>query len=305
MGVFSGFEEFAAPELTYVEGFDGTVSYSSSNEEVATVDATTGEVTLVAAGDAIIKATSEETDHYLAGEASYTLTVKEAPVVGDDKYELVTDVTKLVAGTEILISYVDDDGATVMGEQKSNNRSGVAAVVNQDGTITPNNDAQVIVLEGDSENGWYFNVGTGYLYASSSSGNQLKTETTIDENGNAKATISIEDGDVTIQFQGTNTRNTMRFNPNNGSPLFACYASNSTTGFLPQIYRKVTSTETKLGDVNGDKKVDVADVTALVNIIVNGTEPTAEQLAAGDFDNSGTLTTTDVEALVELILSNQ
>ncbi|MBR5699406.1 MAG: chitobiase/beta-hexosaminidase C-terminal domain-containing protein [Prevotella sp.] len=62
---------------------------------------------------------------------------------------------------------------------------------------------------------------------------------------------------------------------------------------------------TQKGDVNGDTKVDVADVTALVNLIVNNTEPTAEQLAAGDFDNSGTLTATDVEALVQLILSNQ
>ena len=299
--------EFAAPTLSYVDDFDGTIKYESSNTDVATVDANTGVVTLLAAGETIIKATSEETSNYLAGEAIYTLTVKENPVVGDDKFELVTDVTKLVAGAEILISYVDDDGATVMGEQKSNNRSGVAAVVNEDGTITPNSEAQVIVLEGNSENGWYFNVGTGYLYASSSTGNQLKTETTIDDNGNAKATISIEDGDVTIQFQGNNTRNTMRFNPNNGSPLFACYASNSTTGFLPQIYRKVTSTETPSGNVNGDPngKVDIADVTALVNIIVSGSEPTAEQLAAGDFDNSGTLTVDDLEKLVNKILGNQ
>lgn len=298
--------EFAAPTLSYVDGFDGTVVYESSDERVATVDAE-GNVTLVAAGETIIKATSAETDNYLPGEAFYTLTVKEPAVVGDNKYELVTDASTLKAGDEILIAYVDDDGATVMGEQKSNNRAGVAAIVNEDNTITPNSDAQTIMLEEDAENGWYFNVGTGYLYASSSSANQLKTENAIDDNGNAKATIAIDSNNATIIFQGNNTRNLMRFNPNNGSPLFACYALSAETGFLPQIYRKVSSTETPSGNVNGDTdgKVDIADVTALVNIIVNNSDPTPEQLAAGDFDNSGTLTVEDVEALVNKILSNQ
>ena len=298
--------EFAAPTLSYVEDFDGTVVYESSDERVATVDAE-GNVTLVAAGETTIKATSAETDNYLPGEAFYTLTVKEPAVVGDNKYELVTDASTLKAGDEILIAYVDDDGATVMGEQKSNNRAGVAAIVNEDNTITPKSDAQTIMLEIDAENGWNFNVGTGYLYASSSTANQLKTESAIDANGNAKATIAIESNNATIIFQGNNTRNLMRFNPNNGSPLFACYALSAETGFLPQIYRKVTSTETHSGNVNGDTdgKVDIADVTALVNIIVNNSKPTAEQLSAGDFDNSGTLTVEDVEALVNKILGNQ
>ena len=244
----------------------------------------------------------------MPGEAFYTLTVKEPAVVGSDKYKLVTDASTLKAGDEILIAYVNDDGATVMGkEQKKANRAAVAATLNDDKTITPNSDAQIIKLEG----GWYFNVGNGYLYASSSNANELKTETEKDEN--AMATISIaknentEAIETTVTFQGTNTRNVMRFNPNNGTPLFACYLPSSTTGFLPQIYRKVTSTETHSGNVNGDTdgKVDIADVTALVNIIVNNSKPTAEQLAAGDFDNSGTLTVNDVEALVNKILSNQ
>ena len=296
--------DFAAPILTYVEGFDGTITYSSSNPGVATVNATTGEVTLVAAGETTITATSEATANYFVGEASYTLTVKEPAQPGNDKYELVTNASTLKDGDEILIAYVDDDGAIVMGEQRDNNRAGVAATVNNDNTITPNSDAQVVTLE----TGWYFNVGTGYLYAASSSKNYMKTETEADDN--AKATIAIanteETGvvEATITFQGSNTHNIMRFNPNSGSPLFSCYA-NTATGFAPQIYRKVTSTDTLLGDVNGDKKVDIADVTKLVNIILDDTaEPTDPQLAAGDLDNNGTLTVDDVEALVQKILSS-
>lgn len=54
---------------------NANVTYSSSNEEVATVDATTGKVTIVATGTTNITASTEENDEYNAGSASYTLTV--------------------------------------------------------------------------------------------------------------------------------------------------------------------------------------------------------------------------------------
>jgi hypothetical protein len=51
------------------------VTYASDNTDVATV-ATDGTVTVVGIGTAVITATTAETDVYVAGEASYTLTVK-------------------------------------------------------------------------------------------------------------------------------------------------------------------------------------------------------------------------------------
>lgn len=63
--------EFTAPTLT--NEYETTVSYSSSNTEVATVDASTGAVTLVAAGETTITATDG------TNSASYTLTVKSQP----------------------------------------------------------------------------------------------------------------------------------------------------------------------------------------------------------------------------------
>ena len=296
--------EFAVPELTYVDGFDGTVKYESSNTGVATVDATTGEVTLVAAGEAIIKATSEETANYLAGEASYTLTVKEPVVVGDDKYELVTDASTLKDGDIIIIAHVDAEGlvAKAMGEQKNNNRAAVDVVYNEtDATLSIGEDVQIITLEvdGSSKNSNYFYTGDGYLYAASSSSNYLKTETQKDDN--AKAAIAITDGNAEIKFQGTNTRNLLRYNAS--SDLFSCYASGQQD---VQIYRKVTSTETKLGDVNNDGDVDVADVTALVNILLDEVNrPTQEQIAAGDLSGDGGLSAEDVKLLVEKVLTEE
>lgn len=67
-------ETFAAPELSGVK--DG-VTYSSSNEAVATVDATTGAVTLIGAGNTTITATAAETEIHYAGTASYNLVVTD------------------------------------------------------------------------------------------------------------------------------------------------------------------------------------------------------------------------------------
>ncbi|MCQ2313240.1 MAG: Ig-like domain-containing protein [Paludibacteraceae bacterium] len=65
---------FSAPTLSNPHGL--TVTYSSDNEDIATVDENSGEVTLQGvAGDVTISATSEETDTYQEGNASYTIHV--------------------------------------------------------------------------------------------------------------------------------------------------------------------------------------------------------------------------------------
>lgn len=79
-------EAFTAPALTNPNNL--TATYASSAENVATVDAATGEVTLVGAGTTTITATTAETDDFYAGTASYTLTVT-APVVTEVNLDYV------------------------------------------------------------------------------------------------------------------------------------------------------------------------------------------------------------------------
>lgn len=67
-------EAFTAPTLTNPHSV--TVAYSSSNTNVAAVDATTGAVTIgTTAGKATISATFSGNESYLADEASYEITV--------------------------------------------------------------------------------------------------------------------------------------------------------------------------------------------------------------------------------------
>lgn len=68
-------EDFVVPNLS---GAETTVVYTSSNTDVATVNESTGEVSLVAAGETTITATASETSEYFEDSATYVLTVKAA-----------------------------------------------------------------------------------------------------------------------------------------------------------------------------------------------------------------------------------
>ena len=78
-------DDFKEPTLS--QDGDGTVTFESSNSDVASVDATTGEVTIKAVGTTKITATSEETNNYDQGTASYTLKVQEKPEPSDDTFD--------------------------------------------------------------------------------------------------------------------------------------------------------------------------------------------------------------------------
>ena len=56
------------------------------------------------------------------------------------------------------------------------------------------------------------------------------------------------------------------------------------------------------GDVNGDGKVNVADVTALVNILLHSEGSEAYDATAADVDGSGEVDSADVPVLVKLVL---
>ena len=210
------------------------VTYTSSNVNVATVDEQ-GTVTPLAAGQTTIKATAEETDRFKAGSASYLLVVKEKGQAGTDAYQLVTDASTLSAGDQIII--VNEEMTYALSTTQNTNNRAATDVVESNYSITPSNLVQTITLEG-SAGQWYFNVGNAYLYAASKSGNQLKTEDNPDEK--AMASITIDGGIATVLFNqwDEGARTLMRFNPNNGNPIFSCYAPDKTTGTALRIFKK-------------------------------------------------------------------
>lgn len=136
---------------------------------------------------------------------------------------LVTDISQLTNGSKIVIVAKNQEYA--LGSQNTNNR--VAAIITKDGnTVNVSSDVQIITLSNGITNGTYsLSVDGGYLYAASSQKNQLKTEASLSTNGSWTIEIS-SDGVATIKSTGANTRNWLRFNPQNC--LFSTYASGQT-----------------------------------------------------------------------------
>ena len=162
-------------------------------------------------------------------------------------YTKVTSASGLEAGANYLIvAHHDDLGVLAMGYQKTNNRHAVVVSENGDAiTVTPGTDptSETDVFQitlGGNAGAWtlYDEVKGGYLYAASSSSNNLKTQTTLDANGQWDIAFNA-DGTAEVVAQGENERNNMRFNPNtqNNAPLFSCYAEASNIDTRVSFYK--------------------------------------------------------------------
>lgn len=112
--------EFSAPVLSNPNNV--TVTWESSDTNVATV-AADGDVTIVGAGKTIITASSEENDSYLAGKATYTLTVvpvaktisellSNAAVNGEKAY--IDMPLTVVYATPIAMYVIDEEGGATL-----------------------------------------------------------------------------------------------------------------------------------------------------------------------------------------------
>lgn len=155
---------------------------------------------------------------------------------GGDTYELVTNVSDLAVDDEIIIVNVANSKA-LSTTQNSNNRGAASVTITND-AIVPGDDVQIITL-GQTNEHWTLYTGSGYLYASSSSSNQLKTQAT--NNANGEWTISISNKEATLTAQGSNTRNVMQYNAS--SALFACYGTASQAALA--IFKKSDGTPQK------------------------------------------------------------
>ncbi len=227
---------------------DGVPTYTI-DPDIATIQPN-GFIQPKATGTATVTVTTSSTEAWNSATASYVLKV-EAPFSVDavGTYELVTDASSLNDGDEVLITYIPSSGAGgyVFGEYRPNNNNFGTSYIDSKYVSTDKSTIEIAsdfssnktvtaaILEETSDT-WYFHTNDGYLYAASSSNNQLKASSIADEKN--RASINIDDGNATIKFLGDYTRRYLRYNSQ--SDLFSCYASSSDMK-LVQLYRKVPS----------------------------------------------------------------
>ena len=167
--------------------------------------------------------------------ATSTLKIKVSIAIDQSEgaYHLIANASELYNGAHITLANADHTYG--FGVAKKSNYgasditydSGSKSIVLTDDEHDTLTDIE-LEQEGDY---WRFCVGDdSYLYASSSSSNELKANTLATVGDNGLWSITITDGVFAIAAQGTNTRDDLFYNPNNGSPLFACYNGSAPTG---------------------------------------------------------------------------
>lgn len=169
----------------------------------------------------------------------------------EEPYILCEDAAWLTEGANIIFasSVAAGEQKAMSKLQKTNNRGAASVTIGSAfnagketvGIVSKDADVAVFTVgisnghitfyTGDSRDAKNNSV-AGYLYAagSGSKENYLRTTEIVDPN--AEWTVSVAaNGAATIKAQGANTHNLMRYNPNNGNPMFSCY-----TGGLDPIY---------------------------------------------------------------------
>lgn len=142
-------------------------------------------------------------------------------------WALVKDVNEIAPGEWVLIAALGSNVA-LSTVQNANNRGQVAISKSGD-ALTAAATAQIFEIEtGSASSSYAFKAVNGdtrgqYIYAQSSSSNNMRSQATIDGNASWALTINGGTGNADIVAQGTNTRNVLRYN--SSSSIFSAYES--------------------------------------------------------------------------------
>ena len=163
--------------------------------------------------------------------------VNNASAANTGDWVLVTDVAQLKIGDQIVIVASGSNYALGTTQNTNNRKAESITKNNSSKTVAITDKIQKITLKNGTKAGTFafYTGSSGYLYAASSSSNNLKTKATLDDNGSWDITVTSA-GVATIKAQGTNTRNLLK--KNSSSTLFSCYGSGQND---VSIYRLVTA----------------------------------------------------------------
>ncbi|MBR5653834.1 MAG: endonuclease [Prevotella sp.] len=278
-------EDFTEPTLNITPSDANiTVTYSSDNTEVATVNPTTGEVTLVGEGAANIIASFEGDDTYMEAEdATYLLIVsaqQTTPVTGEGIFAKISSTEDLEADKNYLLVYE----ATPVAYAGYDNTWGLSTNVTiSNGTIDMDDDANaeahVLVLQQTENGNWTIKDGNFYL-ALTQDRNTLATQTSATAAG-TKWTISFTDGQAYIK-NVEHPDYYLQYNSENTYLKFRCYKG---TQKYPALYKEQENEEVTLtigsagvATFASNYDLDFTDVTGMKAYIASGFNPKTGKL---------------------------
>lgn len=261
-------EPFTAPALAVTpEAVKEKVTFSSSHEDIATVDET-GKVTPLSMGTTVIRADFAGDDTYKSAFAEYTLSVTDPNFKG---YGIVTNAEEIEIGAKYLIVYnAGADSKTISTVANDNNRRQTAVTVAEDKIMVLTDQMAIFTLGGAADAyTFHSTIGgvEGYLGCDTGNNNRLFFKNETGNAYTAKITIA-ENGNATITFND-GSKNIIAYNAE--SSLFNCYnstnAANQSPVTLFKEIKETTPAEPVVvpAPVYNDKSVVVSDGTIKFN----------------------------------------
>ena len=280
-------QHFDAPVATLepaAAASGATITYTSDNVNVATVNASTGEVTLVGDGYANITATYSGTSVYGTSSATYQLTVMEEGETGTERYQLVNDESVLQSNDRVLIVYKESNskyyamGATPDGAESGRSQSEVTVTDNIITLQTSNpGPSRFTITPAAVHNSWYYYSKTnteGYLYYNYST---LGVSSTLDNSKYNTIVTTVENGVATLGFYDVWVNNiisngvnfTVSHDPANNIQIYRRIADNETLDVLRPVFTLNEGTYASAQTT----KITCATEGATIYYTTDGTDP--------------------------------
>lgn len=199
-------KDFTAPILS---GAKTTVTYTSDNESVATVEASTGAVTIIGAGTAKITATAMETEEYRSAIATYSITVSklsqtlsfEKPTYSVNINDIASFVSPTVTGASTKVSY-----SILLSAETSD---GAITINSTSGELTINSTGEATITAVAEESDIYYLATASY------------TIKVLDSSSSSVKWVLVSDlanlTEGTYILASVKTANTWRYMPNTTS----------------------------------------------------------------------------------------
>ena len=229
---------------------DATIVYSSSNQEVATIDQQ-GTVTLLAGGTTVIKAEVAETATFNASFIEYTLKVTDPAAL--KTFVKVTNGA-VTEGKYIIVYQANDDANSVMALNTTNAGKFFG---NTEIDLTENKivtDDKTVMWDITLESDDHYSISNGNIFVGFKGNNNeayIYNDYTIGECG--WNFIYDENNKVfKIQNAGVNTRY-LQFNANNNQYRFACYTGSQKHLTLYKQEDSRTAVEVTFNEIDGNQ----------------------------------------------------
>ena len=229
---------------------DATIVYSSSNQEVATIDQQ-GTVTLLAGGTTVIKAEVAETATFNASFIEYTLKVTD-PAALKTFVKVTNDA--VTEGKYIIVYQANDDANSVMALNTTNAGKFFG---NTEIDLTENKivtDDKTVMWDITLESDDHYSISNGHIFVGFKGNNNeayIYNDYTIGECG--WNFIYDENNKVfKIQNAGVNTRY-LQFNANNNQYRFACYTGSQKHLTLYKQEDSRTAVEVTFNEIDGNQ----------------------------------------------------